>query len=68
MNPNLCTKTRERWTKELLEAISRKNKKTINAAKRKYNHPDVKKQLRRETHFKCAYCESRVTVVAHGDI
>ena len=35
---------------------------------KKYNRPDVKKQLRRETHDKCAYCESRVTVVAHGDI
>lgn len=33
-----------------------------------YNHPDVKALLKQETSDKCAYCESKVPHVDHGDI
>lgn len=66
--PQSLVRNKERWTKELLDVIPTGDRKAIYAKKKKYNQPDVKSQLRRETQDKCAYCESRVTVVAHGDI
>jgi hypothetical protein len=33
-----------------------------------YNHPEIKALLRQETAEKCAYCESKVPHVDHGDI
>ena len=66
--PGSLQRNRARWTKELLEAIKAGDKKLINSRKKKYNQQDVKDQLKRETKGKCAYCESRITVVAHGDI
>lgn len=66
--PQSLIKNKEKWTRELLKAISADDKKLISARMRKYNRADVKKQLRRETQEKCAYCEARVSVVAHGDI
>lgn len=66
--PETLQHNRERWTTELLEAIEANDKELISSRKKKYNRPDVKEQLKRETREKCAYCESRVTVVAHGDI
>lgn len=66
--PGSLQRNRERWTRELLEAIKSGDKKLINQRKKKYNQQDVKDRLKEETQEKCAYCESRVTVVAHGDI
>lgn len=66
--PRSLQRNRERWTQELLEAIDSGDEKLISRRKKKYNQPDVKDQLKRETQQKCAYCESRITVVAHGDI
>jgi hypothetical protein len=66
--PGSLQRNRERWTMELLEAIEAGDKNLINSRKKKYNQRDVKDQLKRETKDKCAYCESRITVVAHGDI
>lgn len=66
--PGSLAKNKARWTAELLEAIESGDKKQITNKKKKYNQSDVKDQLKRETHEKCAYCESRITVVAHGDI
>lgn len=66
--PQSLIRNKARWTEELLEVILTGDSKAIYAKKKKYNQPDVKIQLRTETQDKCAYCESRVTVVAHGDI
>jgi 5-methylcytosine-specific restriction endonuclease McrA len=33
-----------------------------------YNHPEIKALLKQETSDKCAYCESKVPHVDHGDI
>jgi len=66
--PGSLQRNRDRWTTELLEAIEAGDKRLIKSRKKKYNQRDVKDQLKRETKDKCAYCESRITVVAHGDI
>lgn len=66
--PDSLINNKVKWTNELLAAIESGDKDKIRAKKKKYNQPDVKAQLRAETSDKCAYCESKVTVVAHGDI
>ncbi|WP_169789430.1 HNH endonuclease [Skermanella aerolata] len=38
------------------------------ADKGRYAHPEIKAALVAETHGKCAYCESKVRHIAHGDI
>ena len=66
--PEVLTQNAERWTRELLEAIDQRDDEEVRRRKKKYNHPDVKQALREETNRKCAYCESHVTAVSHGDI
>lgn len=66
--PASLTRNKERWTDELLAAILSGDQDDINRRKGKYNQTDIKEQLKSETNGKCAYCESKVTVVAHGDI
>ncbi len=66
--PASLARNKAKWTSELLAAIANGDTKEIRSKKNKYNQPDVKEQLKAETNEKCAYCESKVTVVAHGDI
>lgn len=66
--PEILKENREKWTQELLAAIGVEDKDLLKKVQKKYNHKDIKAQLKFETRSKCAYCESRVTVVAHGDI
>jgi len=68
VEPGSLQRNRAKWTQDLLEAIELEDSELIKKCKKKYNQQDVKEQLRRETKGKCAYCESRVIVVAHGDI
>tara|TARA_R100000935_G_scaffold56635_2_gene88789 strand:- start:107 stop:763 length:657 start_codon:yes stop_codon:yes gene_type:complete len=66
--PVVLIENEVRWTEELLAAIETGDKKVIGAKKKRYNHKDVKSRLKEETNGKCAYCESKVSHVAHGDI
>ena len=66
--PMSLQQNRERWTAELLQAINDGDVNLIRQRKKRYNQEDVKNQLKIETKEKCAYCESKITVVAHGDI
>jgi hypothetical protein len=43
-------------------------KKKVDNAQAKYNHVDVKDALVNMFHGKCAYCESKITVVTYGAI
>jgi 5-methylcytosine-specific restriction endonuclease McrA len=43
-------------------------KKNIENAQTKYGHPHVKDELVKMFHGKCAYCESKITVVTYGAI
>ena len=40
----------------------------VKKAQSKYNHPMVKNTLERMFYGKCAYCESKITVVTYGQI
>jgi len=55
------------WTKTLMDFVNQE-KEIPNSIKNKYNHPEVKNQLKTETREKCCYCESHITDQYPGDI
>ncbi|MCT4666222.1 MAG: HNH endonuclease [Flavobacteriales bacterium] len=55
------------WTKTVMEYINKGQAVPTND-KNRYNHPQVKSQVKLETKEKCAYCESQVTHQYPGDI
>lgn len=55
------------WTSDLLEALERDEKPTKTQIGR-YNTPEIKSAIRAETLNKCAYCESKISHIDHGDI
>ncbi|AYK08837.1 retron system putative HNH endonuclease [Brevibacillus laterosporus] len=65
--PNILQNKEDEWTSELMSYIT--NKLTIpETIKGRYNHKDIKTSLLKETNNKCAYCESKITHIDHGDI
>ncbi|QFT97992.1 HNH endonuclease [Roseovarius sp. THAF8] len=66
--PEILTNNKEAWTRDLLDAVESEDKDAIRRLTKRYNHPQVKAALKQETNEKCAYCEAKVTDVAHGDI
>lgn len=66
--PEVLKNNKKVWTQELLAAIAMGNKEEVAKKSKRYNHPQVKSALKLETKEKCAYCEAKVTDVAHGDI
>ena len=63
--PDVLRINSDRWTKELLASKDEDVKIKIKA---KWNHRDIKTVLKKETHEKCAYCESKPLHVTFGDI
>jgi uncharacterized protein (TIGR02646 family) len=65
--PSILVEKEEEWTKELMDHYNAENKipKTVN---QRYGHKEIKLRLIEETNHKCAYCESKITAVDHGDI
>lgn len=55
------------WTKGLLDKQAAGIEPTA-AEKSRYRHPEIKAVLVEETHGKCAYCESRLLHIHHGDV
>lgn len=55
------------WTKTLLDKKAAGLEPTA-AEKGRYRHPEIKAVLVDETHGKCAYCESRLQHIHHGDV
>lgn len=55
------------WTTQLLAAIAA-GSNADQIKKAKYNTPEIKAAIKRETHNKCAYCESDPMHVSYGDI
>ncbi|WP_109098533.1 HNH endonuclease [Aquimarina sp. AU58] len=55
------------WTKTVMDYVN-KGQKIPDSDKNKYNHIQVKNQIKLETKEKCAYCESQVTHQYPGDI
>jgi HNH endonuclease len=65
--PNILDVNAETWTKTLVDKINSGDRLT-DSEKTKYRHPDVKVTLVEETHGKCAYCESKLLHIHHGDV
>ncbi|PSR55769.1 HNH endonuclease [Adhaeribacter arboris] len=67
IEPQALTLNKSRWTNDLLGYLSR-GEKIPNNLKNNYNHVDVKDALRKESRFKCMYCESTIAHVSHEHI
>jgi hypothetical protein len=65
--PNILVQRAEGWTDDLVQTIAAGEVPTP-TQRHRYRHREVRDALIRETHGKCAYCESKVRHVAHGDI
>ena len=66
--PAVLQRNATRWLEDLLQAIQLGDERLVRNTTRRYNHPEIKGALKQETYKKCAYCESFVPHVAHGDI
>ena len=58
--PQILKDNATKWTQEYLDYIH-KGGQIPDSVKTRYSHPDIKTQLLKETHAKCAYCESKFT-------
>lgn len=65
--PRILQENATSWTQTLLTKLASGEEPTATERSR-YNHPEVKEALVKETYGKCAYCESKVRHVAPGDI
>lgn len=63
--PILAAKAAE-WTQALLLALRAGG--PTEAQKGRYRHPQIKAALIQETAGKCAYCESKLRHITHGDV
>ncbi len=55
------------WTQKLLERAAAGESPTHSESTR-YRHPQIKAALVAETNNKCAYCESKLQHIHHGDV
>jgi len=55
------------WTRVLVSKIAAGERPT-ESEKTRYRHSQIKEALISETHGKCAYCESKILHVHHGDV
>lgn len=65
--PNILNEQALNWTNELLSTLAVGDDPTT-TQKTRYNHRDIKQAILAETKNKCAYCESLITHIDHGDI
>jgi uncharacterized protein (TIGR02646 family) len=68
--PQALERNAARWQTDLESVLSlpSSTKKQIAKVQNKYRHADVKQALVDMFHGKCAYCESKITVVTYGSI
>lgn len=65
--PDILTDNKAAWTIELLGYIAR-NEKVPSSLSNRYNHNDIKDELRNECLNKCMYCESPIAHVSYEHI
>jgi HNH endonuclease len=65
--PDVLEKKADEWTRIALEKIEA-GEQLANIDNARYRHPEVKASLVAETHGKCAYCESKLKHIHHGDV
>ena len=61
--PDILIQNAQQWTDDLMSYV-KSGKKVPDYIKNKYNHPDIKNALVKETHGKCMYCESYISAVS----
>ncbi|MFJ7405863.1 MULTISPECIES: HNH endonuclease [unclassified Lysinibacillus] len=67
IKPSILEENAEDW-KDLYLAYKAGDKSVSKLVGTKYSHKEVKKTLVKETHGKCAYCESKILHITFGDI
>ncbi|QMV42318.1 HNH endonuclease [Cohnella cholangitidis] len=65
--PEILRINGDTWTQEYLQFHSSGNK-IPDTLKSKYRLKEIKEKIVKETHGKCAYCESKVNHICPGDI
>ena len=65
--PKILELNADTWTTELLKKIAAGEEPSTYLLSR-YSHKEIKAALLAETNDKCAYCESPVRHITHGDI
>lgn len=65
--PTQLQRNSAKWTQALLSKLASGQNPTANE-RTHYRHPDIKAALISETNGKCAYCESRLQHIHHGDV
>lgn len=65
--PEILRARAAEWVNAIMTKLARGEEPT-KAEIGRYRHADVKSALVAETHGKCAYCESKLRHIAHGDI
>lgn len=65
--PEILAENAATWTQQICDALA-SGRDTSTTLRTRYNNPAVKEAIIDETHGKCAYCESKVRHVTHGDI
>jgi hypothetical protein len=65
--PKILLENAVAWTASLLSKLAAGIEPTA-AEKTRYRHKDIKSVLEKETSGKCAYCESKLKHIHHGDV
>ncbi|GBR06868.1 HNH endonuclease [Acetobacter oeni] len=65
--PQILVDYEAEWTQLLLDKAAA-NTEPTQTEKTRYRHPDIKAALVAETNNKCAYCESKLQHIHHGDV
>lgn len=65
--PQILINNAARWTQEYCSCLASGTKPSDEIASR-YKEPTIKATLEKETHNKCAYCESKIKHITYGDI
>ena len=65
--PKILEDNAQQWTAEYLAALKQPTP-VPSHIKSRYQNSEIKDALEKETHGKCAYCESKFKHIAFGDI
>jgi 5-methylcytosine-specific restriction endonuclease McrA len=65
--PQILVDNEVRWTATIVSKIAIGAEPTT-SEKTRYRNPQIKAALVNETHGKCAYCESKLLHIHHGDV
>ncbi len=65
--PQVLIENETQWTATITAKLA-SGEKLTDTDKTRYRHPQIKEALIAETHGKCAYCESKLLHIHHGDI